>query len=162
MTRGFKRLATLQFEIKLQESIRMEITIFRISIWGGISSDIRSEITFYSSSVTKKTKFPTVYPTIYLPKIKFWIQLFPMSLIWQHGVHFCHVLACDLWLWLIMLLLALFSLSYINQINEKMFLLWMAIGGNDALVVSVTIFPAVYWLAKFNVVNTDIEPVCSR
>ena len=36
----------------------MGITIFKIFIWGGISSDIRSEITF-------KTKFRAVYPTIY-------------------------------------------------------------------------------------------------
>ena len=32
------RLATLQFETKLQKRIRMEITIFKIFIWGGISS----------------------------------------------------------------------------------------------------------------------------
>ena len=28
----------------------MGITIFKIFIWGGISSDIRSEITFYGSA----------------------------------------------------------------------------------------------------------------
>ena len=44
------RLATLQFEMKLQKCIRMGITIFKIFIWGGITSDIRSEITFYGSA----------------------------------------------------------------------------------------------------------------
>ena len=57
MTCGFMRLETLQ----LQKSIRMEITIFKIFIWGGISSDIRP----------CKTIFPTVYPTIYLPNENF-------------------------------------------------------------------------------------------
>ena len=37
----------------------MGITIFKMFILGGISSDIQSEITF-----RRKTKFPTVYPTI--------------------------------------------------------------------------------------------------
>ena len=32
--------AALQFESKLQTCIRMGITIFKIFIWGGISSDI--------------------------------------------------------------------------------------------------------------------------
>ena len=40
MTCGFMQLATLQFEWKLQKCIRMGITIFKIFIWGGISSDI--------------------------------------------------------------------------------------------------------------------------
>ena len=44
------RLATLQFETKLQKYMRMGITIFKISIWGGVSSDIRSEITFYGAA----------------------------------------------------------------------------------------------------------------
>ena len=35
---------------KCSKCIRMGITIFKIFIWGGISSDIRSEITFYGSS----------------------------------------------------------------------------------------------------------------
>ena len=38
----FMRLATLPIETKLQKCIRIGITIFKISIWGGISSDIRS------------------------------------------------------------------------------------------------------------------------
>ena len=50
MTCGFMRLATLQVERKLQKCIRMGITIFKNFIWGGISSDIRLEITFYSSA----------------------------------------------------------------------------------------------------------------
>ena len=41
---------TLKIEIKLHKCIRMGITIFKIFIWGGISSDIRSEITFYGSA----------------------------------------------------------------------------------------------------------------
>ena len=43
------RLATLQFETRLYKGIRMGITIFKILIWGGISSDIRSKNTFYRS-----------------------------------------------------------------------------------------------------------------
>ena len=50
MTCGITRLATLKFETKLQKCIRMEITIFKIFIWGSISSDIRSKITFYGSA----------------------------------------------------------------------------------------------------------------
>ena len=41
------------FTVFLKEnvnSIRMGITIFKIFIWGGISSDILSEITFYGSA----------------------------------------------------------------------------------------------------------------
>ena len=64
MVGSFTRLATLQFETKLQKCIRMGITIFIIFIWGGISSDIWSEIT----EIGSETKFPTIYPTIYLPK----------------------------------------------------------------------------------------------
>ena len=38
----------------------MGITIFKIFIWGGISLDIRSEITFYGSASRRhKIKFPT-------------------------------------------------------------------------------------------------------
>ena len=44
------QLATIQFEMRLQNCIRMGITIFNIFIWEGISSDIRSEITFYDSA----------------------------------------------------------------------------------------------------------------
>ena len=43
-------LATLQFELKLQKCIRIGITIFKIFIWGGISSDILLEIMFYGSA----------------------------------------------------------------------------------------------------------------
>ena len=42
----FMQLVKLQFELKLQKCIRMGITIFKIFIWGGISLDIRSKITF--------------------------------------------------------------------------------------------------------------------
>ena len=44
------RLVTLQFETKLHKCIRIGITIFKFFIWGGISSDIRSEIMFYGSA----------------------------------------------------------------------------------------------------------------
>ena len=37
MSCGFMRLATLQCETRLQKCIRMEITIFKIFIWGGIN-----------------------------------------------------------------------------------------------------------------------------
>ena len=40
----------LQCETKLQKCIRMGIITFKTLIWGGISSDIRSEITFYGSA----------------------------------------------------------------------------------------------------------------
>ena len=36
--------------VKVKRYIRMGITIFKIFIWGGISSDIRSEIMFYGSA----------------------------------------------------------------------------------------------------------------
>ena len=48
VTCGIMRLAPLQFETKLQKCIRMGITIFKIFLSGGISSDMLSEITFYS------------------------------------------------------------------------------------------------------------------
>ena len=68
MTCDFMWCAMLQFETKLQNCIRMGKTMFKIFIWGGISSDIRSEITFYGALARRrKTKFPTVYPTIYPP-----------------------------------------------------------------------------------------------
>ena len=84
------RLAMLQFERKLQKSNRMGIAIFKIFIWGGISSDkwlergissdMWSERGIYyriyggKSRLTapltcpRKTKFPIVYPMIFLPK----------------------------------------------------------------------------------------------
>ena len=56
----------------------MGITIFKIFIFGDISSDIRSEITFTAPLVRRrKTIYPTVYPTIYLPKCKYSIQVSP-------------------------------------------------------------------------------------
>ena len=57
------QLATLQFEMKLQKCIRMGITIFKIFIWGGVSSDIKSKVTFYGlhSHVTHKTKFSILH-----------------------------------------------------------------------------------------------------
>ena len=66
------RLVTLQFERKLQKSIRMGITIFKIFILGGISSDISGKSCFTATRkatlMRRQTKFPTVYPTINVPK----------------------------------------------------------------------------------------------
>ena len=45
------RLAALQFDMVLQQCFRMEIMVFKIYTCGGISSDMRSEITFYDSAV---------------------------------------------------------------------------------------------------------------
>ena len=42
--------AVLLFKTKLQQSIRMGLTIFEMSIWGEIKSGIQSEIMFYSSA----------------------------------------------------------------------------------------------------------------
>ena len=49
---GFMQRAMLKFETKLQQYIRMGITIFKIFTWGGVHvwSDIRLEITFYVSA----------------------------------------------------------------------------------------------------------------
>ena len=69
------RLAMLQFETKLQKCIRMGITIFNIFTWGGISSDIHSEITFYgyvhasrknyiSDCISTNENFEYSYPLI--------------------------------------------------------------------------------------------------
>ena len=51
----------------------MGITIFKIFIWGGISSDIRSEITFYGSAVyrriyVRKSRFTAPRKPIYVRK----------------------------------------------------------------------------------------------
>ena len=48
---GFMGLATLQFETNLQKCIRMGITIFKLFIWGAISSDIGSEITKFRTQM---------------------------------------------------------------------------------------------------------------
>ena len=45
-----KYIFTVCFEGKMLKGIRMGITIFKIFIWGGISSDLRLEITFYGSA----------------------------------------------------------------------------------------------------------------
>ena len=44
------QLAKLQFETRLQKCNRMEITIFKIFIWAGILSDIRSERMYNGST----------------------------------------------------------------------------------------------------------------
>ena len=70
MACGFMRLATLYFELKLLKCIRMGITIFNNFILGGISSDICVRKSRFTAPLARrrKTKFPTLYPTIYLPK----------------------------------------------------------------------------------------------
>ena len=50
MVCGFMPLLMFQFETKLQNGIGIGITIFKPLLWGGISSDIRSEIMFYGSA----------------------------------------------------------------------------------------------------------------
>ena len=42
--------AIIGWTINVKKYIRMGITIFQFVIWGGISSDIRSEIMFYDSA----------------------------------------------------------------------------------------------------------------
>ena len=69
---GSMRLATLQFEVKLQKCITMWITIFNIFIREGILSDIHSEISFLAPPMRlRKTQFPTVYPTTLSPNENF-------------------------------------------------------------------------------------------
>ena len=69
---GSMRLATLKFEVKLQKCFRIEIIIFKISF-----REVYRRIYVRKSHFTaplvrhRKTKFPTVYPRIYLPKLKF-------------------------------------------------------------------------------------------
>ena len=55
MTCHIMRHATLQFETKLLKCIWMGITIFKVFIWGGISSDICLGITFYGSARSRIT-----------------------------------------------------------------------------------------------------------
>ena len=43
-------LAVLHCETKLPKCIRMGITIFKIFIWGGLSSDILSKIKLHGSA----------------------------------------------------------------------------------------------------------------
>ena len=79
---SFMQVAMLKFEMKLQNGIRMGITIFKSIIWGGISSDIRRYIAGYTfwnyvlrlcSRIKIKLKFrPYIRPS----KWKYWIQLF--------------------------------------------------------------------------------------
>ena len=45
-----KYIFTVFLREKKLKCIRMGITIYKILIWGGISSDIRVEITFYGSA----------------------------------------------------------------------------------------------------------------
>ena len=56
------------FEGKCYLSIRVGITIFKIIIWGGISSDIRLEVTFLAPLMChRKTKFSFICLTITTP-----------------------------------------------------------------------------------------------
>ena len=63
MTCSLMWLEMLLFDTQLQNCIGMGITICKIFILGGISSDICSPLARH-----RKTKFQTAYPTIYLPK----------------------------------------------------------------------------------------------
>ena len=63
---------------KCYKCIRMGIIKFKISFWE-VYCWIYVRKSRFMASLTRrrKTKFPTVYPTIYLPKWKCWIQLSP-------------------------------------------------------------------------------------
>ena len=63
MTCSFMQLAMLQYETQLQKHIRMGIR------------------------QSRNTSFQTVYPTIYLPKRKVWIQLSPQCFFFKNGNH---------------------------------------------------------------------------
>ena len=56
----------------------MGIAIFIISFWE-VYRRINGRKSRFTAPLARrhKTKFPTVYPTIYLPKLQFWIQLSP-------------------------------------------------------------------------------------
>ena len=62
-------LATLQFERKLQKCIGIWITIFKIS-FGEVYPWIYGQKSRFTAPLVHccKTKFPTLYPMIYLPK----------------------------------------------------------------------------------------------
>ena len=77
---SFMRLATLQFETKLPRCIRMGITIFKFS-FREVYCLIYVRKPLFTAPFDRqcKTKFPIVYPMIYLSKWKFWIQLSPNS-----------------------------------------------------------------------------------
>ena len=74
----FMLLATLQLETKLQNCIRMGITIFK-TLSGEVYGLLYVRKSHFTVLLTShcKTKFPTVCPMIYLPKWKFWVQLSP-------------------------------------------------------------------------------------
>ena len=53
----------------LHRSTRIGITVLKIVIWGGKSSVLWSEISFYGDAQrSRKTQFATIKPMIYLPK----------------------------------------------------------------------------------------------
>ena len=63
------RFAALQFELKLQKCIRIGIIIFKIFI-GKIDRRTYVRKSRFTAPLAchRNTKFPTVYPTIYLPR----------------------------------------------------------------------------------------------
>ena len=78
MMGGFLLLATLRFEKKLQNCIRMGISIFQFSL-GEVYRRICGRKSRFTSPLARhhKAKLQTVFPTIYLPKLNFSIQLSP-------------------------------------------------------------------------------------
>ena len=69
------RLAMLQFERQLLMCMRKGITIFKILL-----CEVGWKSRFTAPLMRRrKTKFSTIYPSLYLPKWKFWIQLSPNS-----------------------------------------------------------------------------------
>ena len=84
--------------VNVKKYIRIGITIFQYVILGCISSDIRSEIIILAPLTRRrKTNFPTVYPTIYLPKWQIWIQLSPKwpRILWDGDIIWEDIVAVE-------------------------------------------------------------------
>ena len=100
LTSGFMQLAATGcrrnilhchwlFEGKFYLCIRMGITILKIIIWGGISSDMRSEVTFLAPlTCHRKTKFSFHMSNDNHPKWEFWRQLSPKCFCFNYYLSF--------------------------------------------------------------------------
>ena len=77
------------FEGKCYMCIRMGINILKIIIWGGISSDMRSEVTYLAPlTCHPKTKFSFHMSNDNHPKWEFWIQLSPQCFCFNYYLSF--------------------------------------------------------------------------
>ena len=77
------------FEGKCYFCIRMGITILKIIIWGGIPSDMRSEVTFLASlTCHQRTKFSFHMSNDNHPKWEFWIQWSPQCFCFNYYLSF--------------------------------------------------------------------------